>query len=374
MIEVTSEGGTGAVVIVDPVNEGLPYTFTDLAAGNYPVTIEDETGCQTSASADIIEPSQVFIDITGTTEIGCGGDCDGTVQFETGGGTGDLTVLFNNEDLDPNALCAGEYMALSCDLNGCCDSSMFEIVQPDPIEILTDITPVTCTGMNDGMLNVFPIGGIGPLTWEATDLEGEEIDLNNLFEGEYFITASDSTGCSTDTTVVVFAAIVTDMEITIFTSPVTCWDAADGTATAAVTGGNLPISYQWTDPLSQITATAVGLTEDVYNVTITDAIGCTLSEFAEVEPTIGCFFIATALTPNGDGFNDEWIVGGLEYFPQAVVQVFNRWGQLLFESKGYSTRWDGTWDGNLLPVADYYFVITYDENQDPITGAVTIKY
>lgn len=374
MIEVTSEGGTGAITIVDPVTETVPFTITDLAAGNYPVTIEDETGCQASSSADINEPTEVFIDITGTTEIGCGGDCDGTVQFETGGGTGDLTVLFNNEDLDPNALCAGEYMALSCDLNGCCDSSMFEIVQPDPIEILTDITPVTCTGMNDGALNVFPIGGTGPLTWEATDAEGEEIDLNNLFEGEYFITAMDSTGCSTDTTVVMFAAIQTDMEITIFTSPVTCWDASDGTATAAVTGGNPPIVYQWTDPLSQTTATAVGLSEDVYSVTITDAIGCTLSEFAEVEPTIGCFFIATALTPNGDGFNDEWIVGGLEYYPQAIVQVFNRWGQLLFESKGYSTRWDGTWNGNLLPVADYYYVITYDENENPITGTVTIKY
>ncbi|MFM1930899.1 MAG: hypothetical protein RL226_202, partial [Bacteroidota bacterium] len=78
--------------------------------------------------------------------------------------------------------------------------------------------------------------------------------------------------------------------------------------------------------------------------------------------------------PNGDGANDEWVIGGLEFFPSSSVQIFNRWGQLLFESKGYPNRWDGTYNGNILPIADYYYVITYDNSKDPITGTVTIKY
>jgi gliding motility-associated-like protein len=80
------------------------------------------------------------------------------------------------------------------------------------------------------------------------------------------------------------------------------------------------------------------------------------------------------LTPNGDGFNDDWVIGGLEFFPTALVQVYNRWGQLLFESRGYNQRWDGTWNGRLVSVADYYYVITYDVNRDPLTGTVTVKY
>jgi gliding motility-associated-like protein len=195
-----------------------------------------------------------------------------------------------------------------------------------------------------------------------------------LFEGVYNVTAVDETGCTADSTFEVLADIITDMEVTVFSSPVTCWNEGDGTATAAVTGGTLPISYQWNDPQAQITATAVGLVEEVYTVVVTDAIGCTLSYLVEVEPTVGCFFIADMLTPNGDGANDEWVIGGLEFFPSSSVQIFNRWGQLLFESKGYPNRWDGTYNGNILPIADYYYVITYDNSKDPITGTVTIKY
>ena len=91
-------------------------------------------------------------------------------------------------------------------------------------------------------------------------------------------------------------------------------------------------------------------------------------------PTIGCFFIAEAITPNGDGYNDEWIVGGLEYFPAAEGRVFNRWGQQVFYSQGYQERWDGRYNNAPLPMADYYFVIEFAGDKDPITGTVTLKY
>ena len=51
-----------------------------------------------------------------------------------------------------------------------------------------------------------------------------------------------------------------------------------------------------------------------------------------MEAIEGCLFIADALTPNNDGKNDDWIVGGLEDFPQSVV--VNRWGQRVFETQG----------------------------------------
>ena len=68
--------------------------------------------------------------------------------------------------------------------------------------------------------------------------------------------------------------------------------------------------------LGQSTATAIGL-EDVYSVVVTDDIGCTLGFLATVDPTEDCLFIADAITPNGDGVNDRWVVGGLEFFLRA---------------------------------------------------------
>lgn len=369
-IEVTCEGGTGVVNIIDPVAETCPFTITDLIAGPYDVTIQDETGCTDVASVTIIEPTQVTVSVLGTSDISCGGDCDGSANINFSGGTGELTLFLNDNQILPVGLCADEYVALVIDENGCQDSTTFEIIQPDPITFLFDIDQVTCTGMNDGSVNVFPIGGVGNLSWEIV----EDVDINNLFEGTYTVVASDETGCVAEATFEVTAEIITDMLVSVFSSPVTCWDEGDGTATAAVTGGTPPIQYLWNDPQAQITATAVGLVEEVYTVVVTDAIGCTLSYLVEVEPTVGCFFIADIITPNGDGANDEWVIGGLEFFPSSTVQVFNRWGQVLFESKGYSTRWDATFNGNVLPIADYYYIITYDPSRDPITGTVTIKY
>ncbi|MDG1261046.1 MAG: gliding motility-associated C-terminal domain-containing protein [Flavobacteriales bacterium] len=363
-IVVTTIGGTGEVTITSPAS------LVDLIPGDYNIIVMDESGCQDSVLTSITEPETLTIEVLSTTVIGCGGDCDGTADIDLNGGSGELVLFLNDVASVPFGLCSGDYEAIVLDENLCTDTAQFEIVQPDPIEFIIDIANVTCTGMNDGEVTIIPIGGTGPLNFEIL----EDVDIFNLFEGEYTVLAEDSTGCFADSTFTIGADITTDLDVSLFTSPVTCWEEADGTATAAVTGGELPISYQWNDENAQTTATAVGLPEEVYSVTVTDAIGCTLSFLVEVEPTVGCFFIADALTPNGDGANDEWVIGGLEYFPNSTVQVFNRWGQLLFESTGYATRWDGRFKSNLLPIADYYYVITYDEAKDPITGTVTIKY
>ena len=105
---------------------------------------------------------------------------------------------------------------------------------------------------------------------------------------------------------------------------------------------------------------------------VTDSLGCTLTRVVTVDPTIGCFFIAEAITPNGDGYNDEWIVE--DWSPTAEVRVFNRCSQQLLYSRGYQERWDGRYNNAPLPVADYYYVIDFAGDQEPITGTVTLKY
>ena len=173
---------------------------------------------------------------------------------------------------------------------------------------------------------------------------------------------------------VVAAVEDTDMILTMLSSPVTCWNEQDGTATASVVGGYAPVEFLWSDVLAQTNATATGLYQDTYAVVITDSLGCTLTDVVVVNNTVGCFFIAEAITPNGDGYNDEWIVGGLEDFPSSTVKVYNRWGQELFSSNGYNIRWDGRYNNAPLPMADYYYVIEFAQDKDPITGTVTLKY
>lgn len=87
--------------------------------------------------------------------------------------------------------------------------------------------------------------------------------------------------------------------------------------------------------------------------------------------------IFDAITPNGDGYNDEWYLQRIDNYPQAVVKIFNRWGQIVFKSIGYNTPWDGTNNGNKLPAGNYYYVIELNEpeiKENLFTGSVTIIY
>jgi gliding motility-associated-like protein len=55
--------------------------------------------------------------------------------------------------------------------------------------------------------------------------------------------------------------------------------------------------------------------------------------------------VPNIFTPNGDGLNDKWKITNIEEYPQAIVRVYNRWGEKIFESAGYKTPWDGTYKG-----------------------------
>lgn len=394
IVFVGATGGTGEIMLI-PDNLVLPVTIENLPPTTYTYTIQDENGCTDEGSIDILEPALMEAFVVNTQNVGCGGDCDGLASFQALGGTPPYNwevvqpIITNNAGtLDPNpyeldGLCAdASYIVVITDIRGCTDTISYAINEPEPIVVDFLLTPPTCTGMFDGGMVVEVSGGTGTLTtvFEPEELEIVENDsltftVPGIGEGLITITVFDESDCSVVQEIDVIPATITDMVLTTFSSPESCWNEQDGTATVAVQNGNLPITYLWDDIMEQTTPTAVGLSPNLqYTVTVVDSIGCTLSASVFVEPTIGCFFLTNALTPNGDGVNDVWLVGGLEYFPTANVQVFNRWGQVVFESKGYQSPWEGTYKGEKLPVADYYFLIEYDSSKDPLMGTVTIKY
>jgi gliding motility-associated-like protein len=85
--------------------------------------------------------------------------------------------------------------------------------------------------------------------------------------------------------------------------------------------------------------------------------------------------IVNGFTPNGDGVNDVWNIDFLVDYPDCVVEVYNRWGQQLFLSlAGYTTKWNGMYNGQSLPIGTYYYVIKLNNPDYPeaYTGPVTI--
>ncbi len=383
-ITVNVEGGSGDInVSVTDSPSNTTGIFEGLAPNVYTISGNDSQGCtfDLAETVEITEPAPLEITEISTTSPGCGGESTGAATLTIEGGTPGYLVGWNGstptaENATNLELAGGINSVQITDANLCVLNQEFEIIEPTPISYNAGIQNVGCTGMCNGQISITAQGVGDPIISFGQDFPLDGIILNNLCEGEYPFVIVDELGCELRDTITVEAEVISDIEYALFTTPVSCWNEGDGTATIAVTGGIPPITYDWRQNGVSIqnTETAIGLVEDFYSVTITDVQGCTFTEEVFIEPTEGCFYISNALTPNNDFFNDTWVIGGLEYFPEARVEVFNRWGQQVYESVGDYIEWDGKLNGNNLPVADYYYVITYDPSSPPLTGTVTIKY
>jgi len=91
-----------------------------------------------------------------------------------------------------------------------------------------------------------------------------------------------------------------------------------------------------------------------------------------VLPSEQSLVIPSAFTPNGDGINDTWDIKYLGYYPNCSVNVFTRWGQMVYSSLGYGVPWDGTYKGTALPTGTYYYVINFKNGFFPLAGFVAI--
>jgi gliding motility-associated-like protein len=79
------------------------------------------------------------------------------------------------------------------------------------------------------------------------------------------------------------------------------------------------------------------------------------------------------ISPNGDGKNDVWIIDNIHEYPNNIVEIYNRWGELLFRAQPYQNNWDGTYKGKPLPMGTYYYIINLNEDGAGVyTGPITI--
>lgn len=86
----------------------------------------------------------------------------------------------------------------------------------------------------------------------------------------------------------------------------------------------------------------------------------------------GTVEIPNTFTPNGDGINDIWNIKYIAGYPKCIVSIYNRYGSLMYESKGYSKPWDGTYNGSPAPSGTYYYIINLQNGLRPLSGYVSV--
>jgi len=386
-IEISGSGGTGALTELS-MNSLLPFTLMNLDAGIVNVQVIDENGCLASNSVLLEEPTALQASLTQQTDLVCATQCTGAIAYSLNGGVGGYSYELVSNGASGLAsgsllnLCGGIDTLMISDGNGCSFILPFSLNYPDSILIQSEINVPTCYEYTDGNANFVFSGGTGSLqitigngNFEVLPQTVLEYQLANLGVGTIAITAEDDAGCSIDEVISVESFFPSNLNLNTTSTEESCFNNLDGTAEVLLEGGNGPFVFLWNDEQMQQTASASGLVGNRnYRVEVTDVNNCVYKRSVFVPLKDGCIFIANAITPNGDGSNDTWVIGGLEGFADAHVQVVNRYGQVVFESNGYTNPWRGTLNNEPLPPADYYYVVSYDKNKDPLTGVVSIKY
>ncbi len=137
------------------------------------------------------------------------------------------------------------------------------------------------------------------------------------------------------------------------------------------------LTYKWTPNIDMLNDTVLNaqvfpLEDRRYFLKLTADGGCTATDNILVV-VLKAPIIPNAFTPNGDGVNDYWEIKHLESYPGATVQVFDRYGRLVFTSLGYTKNWNGRTSANEpLPIGTYYYIIDPKNGREKMGGSVTI--
>lgn len=141
-----------------------------------------------------------------------------------------------------------------------------------------------------------------------------------------------------------------------------------------VTGDSL--SYNWTpatflnNPFI-LNPVCTPANDTIYTLTVKGSNGCTSSSNVKIL-VLGSIGIPNVFSPNGDGFHDTWNITNISKYPKVTVKVFNRYGQIVYNSFGYATAWDGTYNGSPIPFGTYFYVIEPGNGAPRLTGWVAI--
>lgn len=349
--------------------------IVDLTSGYYEFVVTDNNGCIISDSIFVDQPDALVMNEQ-ITVVSCYGYSDGIIDISPAGGTQPFNYKWYNSSFslstqtqDLVGYPADVYQVEIRDSNNCFYESFFEIQQPDKIVIEYEFNIVSCNGGSDGNILVDIAGG-NPgynTTWN-TGATTE--DLLNVTYGDYSLVVVDQKNCTDSIDVKI--AQPDSISISFDVVEVTCIDQYNGKAFAFPEGGNGGYTYNWTHGGTSYMSS--GLENTTYSITITDILGCTgFNTIFIPKNTIDCVDPVNAFSPNGDDYNDTWVIDNMDLYPDAEVQVFNRWGNIVYKQDGLYFPWDGNVHGVQTPSDTYYYIINLNkEDREPLIGNITI--
>lgn len=295
-IDVSCNGSNDGSVWVSNINGGFaPYSYSwnsfpgqtndtlvNLVAGTYTLTITDSSGCTSTESITVNEPSPLT-DSMYSENISCFGLSDGVASINVMGGTQpysynwNINPPINNDTI--NSLTSGLYIVSVNDDNGCSITDSIILEEPSQLSLNIDSIETTC-GVCDGGLNSNVNGGIPPYDYQWSNGASNNSSIDSLCAGSYSLIVTDSNGCSVNDTSIVTSSQSIG-QLTVNSSPANCYGSCDGSAIIDTSniGGIAPYQFNWLDsisgnPIGQNGIQGINLCAGNYIIEVTDSIGC----------------------------------------------------------------------------------------------------
>ena len=292
-INIVPAGGTpNYLYSIDNGGTYQPFgTYDNLAANTYTTIVLDANNCSDTVMVVINEPTP----ITATpliTNVSCFGVCDGTIDLQSGGGTGNLTYQWTSNIANANSssainVCAGNYNSIITDANGCF-LEQFNMAVTEPPQLVINSSTATnasCFNICDGEINIdAPLG----VTFEIirnniSTVNGTGL-FTNLCDGNYNIVVTDNIGCQAFSN-----TSITEPDTLIGNPPSdwtnVCFNSSINVSAGYTSGGTNPYTYNWVDlfgnnyPATN-TFTQIATQNNTFTYDIVDANGCTAGPYS----------------------------------------------------------------------------------------------
>ncbi|MGH1438324.1 MAG: T9SS type B sorting domain-containing protein, partial [Lewinella sp.] len=296
-------------------------------------------------------------------------------------GQADMEVVYyasaTDADMDDNAIANASsytntsnpqtlYARVRQTITGCLSDPILVNLQVNPLPVFTlPADDILCVDATTGQaLDIRTIGvdfGAGyTYQWTTPSGTATTATVQVTEAGTYSVTVTDMnhpTNCTFDDSVTYEASSApSTLDIAVNTPAFA--DTHNVTATAS--GGSGSYEYQLDDGAWQTDGVFTDLQPGQHTITVRDTNGC-----GELVRTFGLIDFMEFFTPNGDAYNATWNIIGLQNQPSAKIFIFDRYGKLLKQISPAGAGWDGTYNGNVMPSADYWFRVEY---VDPFDG------
>lgn len=378
-------------------------TLNGLGAGQYTILVDSGDGCTADTTVTIVEPAVLTLS-TNITDATCFGLCDGQVQVTPTGGTGPFNYAWmqgvtGDQNGLATALCAGTYSVDVTDAMGCQADIVYVVDQPDNIipNLLID-TAAGCYPHQVDFINTTNSPEVISTLVDFGDGTTATINATDPFEHTYTqpglytvtITLVNANGCEYSHTYPDLVQALNHPNANFFVNPDNV-SMLEPTVNLYSSSSGDVVSWNWTinqgEPSSANTENVTQVQYPVdqpglYPVTleVANAVGCTdtIQKYVTVINDV-VLYAPNTFTPDDDEHNQNWEfhISGIDIYDFEIT-IFNRWGELIWESHDPSIGWDGTYNGKIVQTGTYtWFMRCADEINDKkytFQGHINIVY